>query len=83
MALVPALVLLTLSLANRAHALGNEGCEAQLSLFTGISRLTTENLLHVITYSHVAGACITVCEAITPRSAICRCGLNDIDSLAA
>ena len=35
MALVSALVLLTLSLANEARALGNEGCEAQSFQFTG------------------------------------------------
>jgi hypothetical protein len=82
MAFVPALVLLTLSLANEARALGNEGCEAQLSQFTGSAGLTTESLLHVISYFHVAGACMAECKAITPSSAIRRLDLNDTDSLA-
>ena len=82
MAVLPALMLLTLSLANGARALGNEGCEAQSLQFTGIAGLTTEKLQLLISYSHVAGACMAECKAITPSSAIRRFDPNDADSLA-
>ena len=82
MAFVPALMLLTLSLANGARALGNEGCEAQSLQFTGIAGLTTETVQLIISYSHVASACMAECTAISPSSAIRRLDPNDTDSLA-